>query len=279
MSDEKEKCPTCKQGTVTNVYTDEYEKFVQEFSCGHKTCDVVMSDGFKGTDNIITEYELVFELKDKIYIGGKIVDSPNIELISDETGKYMTAFIIRMKNPDEDAVKDADELANRLTNYLGAITRTVVEHKRPRIRKKQKDKTTNTLTFTTDAILVKDQDVDMGKISPFLNSDSRTHQHLFQAQKGLKALQNNDFSEAIRCYCMIIENQESGKKYRPLRNVVSHEELDKPYTIDGVVQFGITMNKGDHLNFNDPYIQDILEREAKKLHEIIWPLIDDELSH
>ena len=278
MSEQKEKCPICKQGILANAYTDEYEKFVKEFSCGHKECEVVVADSSKGTENIIVGYELFFELKDKVYIGGDIINSPNIELISDDTGKYLTAFIIKMQSPNEDAVKDADELANRLTNYLGGITRMVVEHKRPRIRIKHNGKTTNTFTFTIDAILVKNQDLDIEKISSFLNSDSRTHQHLFQAQKGLEALQNNDFSQAIRWYFMIIEKQQIANKYRPLRNVVSHEELDKDYTIDGVAQFGITMNKGDHLNFNDPYIQDILEQEAKNLHDIIWPLIDSELN-
>jgi len=29
MNEQKEKCPICKQGILTNAYTDEYEKLVK----------------------------------------------------------------------------------------------------------------------------------------------------------------------------------------------------------------------------------------------------------
>ncbi len=80
---------------------------------------------------------------------------------------------------------------------------------------------------------------------------------------------------------MIIENQNSPDsiQYFPLRNVVSHEELDKDSTINGVKIFGIMMKKGDHLNFNDPDIQDILERDAKNLMNIVLPIVEAELKN
>jgi hypothetical protein len=299
---EEEKCQTCHKGKLVNQ-SNEGGNIVKKFSCGHKHFAVSLSEppidvsdnvtaskinvrkiseeNISVTDNISITVSLFFELKEKIYIGGDMINAPNIELVPDEDKNYLKAFTIKVKDTDDQSIKEATELANRFTNYLSIITRIPVSHKRPRIRKTQGEKSTSTISFTMDAVLVKNQDLDVSKLSSFLSSDSRVHQHLKQAQEGLKALLDNNFPDAIRWFFMIIENQNSSDstKYEPLRNVVSHEKLDYPFTINGVAKFGISMNNGDHLNFNDPDIQDILEREAKNLMNIVISVVENELKN
>ena len=275
---------------------------VKKFSCGHKHSAVSLSEPPIGvsdnvtasktnvrkiieenisvTESVTVVVSLFFELKEKIYIGGKMINAPDIELVPDEDKNYLKGFSIKVHKTDEQTIKDATELANRFSNYLSIITRSPVSHKRPRIRKTQNGKSTTTIQYGVDAVLVKKQDLDVSKLSSFLSSDSRLHQHLKQAQEGLKTLLDNNFPDSIRWFFMIIENQNSSdsKKYLPLRNVVSHEELDYDSTINGVAKFGISMKKGDHLNFNDPDIQDILEREAKNLMNIAMSVVENELK-
>ncbi len=64
--------------------------------------------------------------------------------------------------------------------------------------KKHDEKSTNTISITVDTLIVKNQDLDVSKLHSFLSSDSRIHQHLNQAQNGLKALLDNNFAESIR---------------------------------------------------------------------------------
>ncbi len=64
--------------------------------------------------------------------------------------------------------------------------------------KKHDEKSTNTISITVDTLIVKNQDLDVSKLYSFLSSDSRIHQHLNQAQNGLKALLDNNFAESIR---------------------------------------------------------------------------------
>ena len=222
-----------------------------------------------------------FELKEKVFIGGKFINTDTIELIQDESDpQYLKGFRISVSPLNDENSRKAYEIANRITNYLSTITGLIIEHKRPIIRQYKGQKTTNTISITVDAILAKVQDLDLSKISKFINTDTRVHQHTYQLKKGHEAFLNNDFAQAIRWFFMIIENDGSleSEKYRPLRNVVSHEELDKPSTINGVGIFGINMNKGDHLNFNDPKIQTILKQEANNLYNIVRPKVEQEIK-
>ena len=242
---------------------------------------VIVNERLVIKDSVSITVTLFFELKEKVYIGGNMTNASNIELVLDDDKNYLKGFLIKVLNTDDQSIKDATELANRFTNYLSIITRMPVSHKRPRIRKTQSGESTNTLSYTTDTLIVKNQELDVSKIYSFLSSDSRLHQHLNQAQTGLKALLDNNFAEAIKSFYMIIENQKSPEstRYLPLRNVVSHEELEYASTINGVATFGIIMKKGEHLNFNDPHVQDILEREAKNLMNIILPIVNNELKN
>lgn len=297
-----EKCPSCHSGKFEKEF-NEGGNLVKKFSCGHKHFAVslyephidvsdsltanktnvrkINEENIRVTDNVAIAVSLFFELKEKIYIGGKMINDINIELVPDDDKNYLKGFLIKLQDNNEQTIKNATELANRFTNYLSIITRVPVSHKRPRIRKTRGEKSTTTISFTIDAVLVKKQDLDISKLSSFLNSDSRIHQHLNQAQNGLKALLDNNFSEAIRWFYMIIEKQPmaDSQKYLPLRNAVSHEELDKDFTINGVATFGIRMRKGDHLNLNDPDIQNILEREATNLKNISLSSVENELKN
>ena len=222
-----------------------------------------------------------FELKNRVFIGGQLINANPIELVPDESDlRFLRRFRIYVSSLNDENSKNVYEIANRLTNYLSLITGNVVEHKRPIIRKHKGDKTTNLVTFTIDTVIAKVQDLDLSKLSNLLNTETRVHQHLYQLKKGHEAFLNNDFAQSIRWLYMIIENDNSleSNKYLPLRNAVSHEELDKPSTYNGVSVFDITMNQGDHLNFNDPDIQEILQKESNNLYNITRPKVEQEIK-
>ena len=266
------------EGKIEMMIDDDTGKLLRKLR--HK--NIVINETVEYTEEVIVAGELIFELKEKIYLGGAFVDNTNIKLIQDEENKdYLKGFRITISDFDEGSIQDAIELSNRLTNYLSLQTGLVVEHKRPIIKEFKNEKTTTSITHTMDAILAKKQDLDLTKLKDFLSKDERTHQHTFQFKKGLESIQNNDFPNAIRWFFMIIENDKTANsaKYFPIRNVISHEELDRNNTINGVKVFGITMKKGEHLNFNNPEIYKILKTEAHNLLNIVRPIVEKEVKN
>lgn len=266
------------EGKIELLIDDNDGKLLQKF----RHLVVVVNETVEYKENVSIAGTFYFELKEKLYLGGALINGNNIELVADEENKdYLKAFIISVPDFSEKTANNAFETANRLTNYLSFLTGVTVEHKRPIITEIKPDKSTRTISFTMDAILAKIQDLDLSSISDFLNKDDRIHQHLYQFKEGIAAIKNNDFAQAIRWLYMIIENNGSADsdKYKPLRNVISHEELDKDYTIAGVKIFGINLNIGDHLNFNDPEIQKILKKESINLLSIVRPIVEKEITN
>lgn len=265
------------EGRIEMMIDDDTGKLLQKLR--HKI--IVINETVKISEQVNVAGELIFELKEKIYLGGTFVDTTNIKLIQDEENKdYLKSFRIIITDFDGGTIQDAIELGNRLTSYLTLQTGLVVEFKRPIIKEFKNGKTTTSISHTVDAIIAKKQDLDLTKLKDFLSKDSTTHQHTFHFKKGLESIQNNDFPNAIRWFFIIIENDETANsaKYLPLRNVVSHEKLDRDDTINGVKVFGITMKKGEHLNFNSPEIYKILKTEAYNLLNIVRPIVEKEVK-
>lgn len=277
----EEMCPSCKAGKLVETIRrpDGFEKI---FSCGHKHFHVTVKDSITLSNSLSTQGELLFELYGKVFIGGTITNSKNIELIVDTNDKrYLTGFKITVEDTAEETITRAMEQAKRLTNYIGFQTNTVVRHKRPRISKKRNGKTEHTISISTDAIIVKEIGLDITTLFSLLDSDSPLNQRLAHAQNGLKSLLDNDFPQAIKDFFLVIEGTNLVKeaKYKCLRDAVSHIKLDAKRTLDGLKkEFGIDLKTGEHLNVNDPDIQDLLETEARKLSEIARNYIEGEIK-
>lgn len=227
----------------------------------------------------ISTASLFFELDNKVYMGGNMVSSPEIELIPDSDQNYLRGFVINLPDQRDESIKIAKEKARRFVNYLCGVTRTVVDHKLPRTIKRQHGKSTNILQYSIDTILVKKQDLDLTKISPILDSSSSLNKHLSLLQEGLKSLNIKDYAGAVSKFHQVIENTNLPEKdkYFPLRHAASHERINGSDAIKELQNFGINMNVGDSLNTDDPDIQLVLEREANNLKNISWSVVENEL--
>lgn len=229
-----------------------------------------------------TQVELLFELYERVFIGGTITSSENIVLIlAPDDKRYLTGFRITVEDTADETIKRAMEQARRLTNFIGFQTNTVVRHKRPKISKKKNGKTEHTKTFSANALLIKIIELNLTKLSSLLDRDSPLNQGLAHAQNGLKALLDYNFSQAIREFFLVIEhtNIPEKEKYKYLRHAVSHIQLVSNTTLDAFRnEFRIDLNKGEYLNINDPDIQDLLKTEARKLGEIVRNYINGEIK-
>lgn len=99
-------------------------------------------------------------------------------------------------------------------------------------------------------------------------------------QNGLKSLLDNDFSQAIKDFFLIIENTGIPEeiRYKSLRDTISHKQLTAPKTLDALrKEYGIDLKKGEYLNINDSAIQATLEIEAGKLRDITRNYINSSL--
>lgn len=231
-----------------------------------------LSNGFLLGAKPSIQLALLFELYEPVFIGGIVTSSDNIELVlNPKDNHYLMGFRITANDTSEATIDQLMEKANRLTDYIGFKTNTVVHHKRPRIIKKKNGKTETTKGFTSDALIVKDIELDINKLSSLLSSDSIRNQHLAHYREGLESLLDNNFSEAIKDFFLIIENAKIPEeiRYKCLRDAVSHNKLDNQKTLDDLrKEFGINLKKGEYLNINNPDIQNILETEAKNLREM-----------
>jgi hypothetical protein len=72
-------------------------------------------------ENVSVITSLIFELYDRLYIGGTITNSSEITFTQDTSDpKYIIGFAIKVVNPSEKKIKDAIERSNRTVNYLSA---------------------------------------------------------------------------------------------------------------------------------------------------------------
>jgi hypothetical protein len=242
-----------------------------------------LRDGFILSAEPSIQVGLWFGLYEQVFIGGTVENSENIELVLDPNDKhYLTGFRIMVNDTSDATIKQSIEKAKRLTNYISFRTNTVVRHKRPtRVTKKKDGKTETTKDFSMDALLVKAIDLDIKELSSLLDSDSPLNQCFAHYHDGIKSLLDNDFSQAVKDFFLIIENSgiQEAVRYQSLRDAVNHNRLDSDKTLEALrTNFEITIKKREYLNINDPSIQEILETEARKLKEITQKFINSENS-
>lgn len=195
----------------------------------------------------------------------------------------ITGFVIHIINDDQsDATMQAELQANRLCNLLTLKSNTIVECNQPSISSVEDNKITifNTLSCGVSVYLGYDLNLNDQLTRSLIYHDSKTNQHLYNYHNGFKAFQERDFSIAIKELFMIVENQDFPdlKKYRALRNAVSHEKLDDMNTILELNKLGITIQKGGYLDTNSPPITKILEQEARNLLNFVKPFVGNELK-
>ena len=310
---EEETCGSCHKGKLVNE-SNEGGNLVKTFSCGHRNTgvDIVenstkISDTINAskivkreiyekigniTDNVSISLSLYFELTESVSVSGIKKNSNDIELIFEEDNSVMLkAFKINVMNyEDKKEIMIALQHASRFTNLITLKTGMFVFHKRP--RKIVNGKNTNEpVGFTMDAVLTKLVNLDMtdNELACLLGVDSRENQQLAHFANGQKALEDDDFVNAIKEFYQVTEYENVlGPKYKSLRDGLSHAELTVPRTIDELKnEFGIicienpnsTQNpKGKYVDITSPEIQEILEKEANYLRNVAIRFIDGKVK-
>lgn len=280
----EEICKECQHGFLKKSYFDEYGKKVKEYSCGHTVKIVVVNEIAQGHENIVVVRYYHFKLLDKVFLGGHIVSSKEIELEFDPNdNKYLIGFTIKGKSDDqEEDLELVLKEANRLTNLLSVKTNQYVYHNRPEITIKKDGKTTSTKSFTMGAILVFPIDFDLTKKSHILTQDSKLNRQLDNYANGLKAIQDSDFEEAMRRFYTVLEKDLPThlQKYRILRGGLSHLELNERTRRSLINQFQIecTINQDTgepSLDTTSPKIKLKLKDHAQILQSAAYTILKD----
>lgn len=227
-------------------------------------------------DDVSTFVSMNFELRTKVMIHADRNQIKNVELFHDEQDpQFIESFAIRLPNTSEVEVNKAYMLASRFVNYLSVMTGDVVEHKRPLTL------SSKTKTSPSSLLLVPVQKHGLPDDLESLQVE-QTAQILHRFKEGYKALRDNDFAEAIKCYYLIIENDQlsSSTKYKSLRNGVSHDTIRGHDTLHDLKHvYGLSVPAGGSLNLDDPKVQAVLHAEAHKLHEIVKKKVEHEVTN
>lgn len=309
--DSEETCPSCKQG---NLIETENKKgnIIKKYSCGHRSIGVSMVENVGISDSVKTEKKIVveinenvdvsdsvtvvagiyFELTDSVSVSGIKQNSSRFELVFDENNSNMLkGFRINGIDLDkQDQLIKAFQQAYRFTSLISLRTGMYIFHKRP--QKIQNGKLTGGISFTMDAILTKLVNLNMNDNDLFelLDDDSKENQQLAHYTAGQRALEDANFSSAIREFYQVVENENisSLTKYKYLRDGLSHDELHYTTTIQELQnQFNIacienphsTLNpKGKYVDITSPIVQNILEKEAKILRIEVIRLLDSKIK-
>lgn len=90
------------EGRIEMMIDDDTGKLLQKLR--HKI--IVINETVKISEQVNVAGELIFELKEKIYLGGTFVDTTNIKLIQDEENKdYLKSFRIIITDFDGELFK------------------------------------------------------------------------------------------------------------------------------------------------------------------------------
>ena len=236
-----------------------------------------------GSVNIVKG--LYFELTELVNVPGikKTVD--DLELHFDNSNDdELKAFIIKVSGSDIQDNTTAYKRAYRFTNFLTLKTGKFIFHKRPKeiVNGKigQIAKSTSSATVTNNLINL---DITNSALESLLNDESRLNQQLSHFSNGIKALEGSNFTEAIKEFYQVIEADKASlsylNKYKFLRDGLSHPELTKPNTINGLSNnFGSLSPKGRYVDIGDPNVQIILEKEAKYLRDEVFSYLDNKLN-
>ncbi len=221
----------------------------------------------------------------KVFVGGKMENSDEISVIADPNDKNcLIGFQIHLENNDKDNAEAVAELkARRLANFLTLKSNSVVEYGKPSISAVEGNTIImgfNGLSASVSVFVGYDLILNDGITCSILDCDSQLNQHLYYYQNGFKAYKEMDYPIAIKEFFIIIENQNlpNIKRYKALRDAVSHEVLDNQNTISELNIIGIPIKQGDYLNTNNPQIQTILRNEAANLMNITKQFVEKELQ-
>ena len=186
----------------------------------HRNVQVNLTDQIYVHDSISVALSMYFELISKQRLDSININLKSIELISGDDN-FLTAFRIRLPQPNIADYARAYKLANKFVNYLSTIVGVPISHKRPLLIS-GKSITIVPLPMTIDIALEHGLDEDL-----LLNMSEPSANAFYYFVNGHDAFQNNNFDQAIGWFYKIIENDGSftneAEKYAPLRHVVSHK--------------------------------------------------------
>jgi len=235
----------------------------------------VINETVQVSETVSASLGIYFELADPIAVPGTFTNANDIELEFDSENKNMLkAFTIKTKDTSNEEIIYAIHRASRFTNYLTFKTGLFVYHKQGRRVINRVIETTH-VGFSIDAILTSLNDLDLTNqdLYNLISNSSKENQQLAHFASGQKALNDNNYDEAIREFFLVIENSGTTDetKYRPLRHAVSHERLDDESTVTNLnTTFNFNVSVGGYLDITDPQVDDILRQEARKIRDIAW---------
>jgi len=238
---------------------------------------------------------LFFGLSEPVDVSGVKIDSPNIKIIKAEKNpNSIIGFEVFISDSNNEKIEKAYLEIRRLTNLLSLKLGRYIDHKRPEIFITDKSgKSTGSKSFTIDAILVKQIDLDLNNsnLSSIVNdNDPVLNQQLSDAVSGIKAYSDRNYKDAIKNFWLAIENEKHSlaKDYRSLRDGLSHSEINND-NVQKVLQddFGLTLKekndsiktpKGVYVDANDPTNRAILKEEATVLRIEVIKILEGKLS-
>lgn len=235
---------------------------------------------------------MYFELTEPVDIPGLKENGADIKLQFDTTDKdKLIAFLIWVSGPDLQDNTVAYQKAYRLTNLLTLKAGKFVFHKRPReFVNGRLGQVLKSIGQTSIKNTLVNLNISDNGILSLLDNDSRVNQQLAHFSNGIKAIDELNFSEAVKEFYHVIEYEtpQHLKKYKSLRNGLSHAELTKVNTINDIQNhFGIVCvenpssmltPKGKYIDISDPEVQAILEQEANCLRKEVFAHIDQKVG-
>ncbi len=147
-----------------------------------------------------------------------------------------------------------------------------------------------TVTSTTssgyDKISAEPLDLSKGNVAKLITTlkpkgkDRRLADRISNANNGLEAYRNELYEVMIKEFYLAIADKAKARKYKPLRNVLSHHEGLKPWTRKKLEQnfgkgyFELPYGKFDH---SSPKNKEDLKKEAMQIMKIALEYIRREL--
>lgn len=222
---------------------------------------------------------LYFELVEPVAVPRDFKNSEEIILNVDD-GSMLQSFQIKSDQKQKDKI-DVIHKANRFVNYLSFKTGLYISHKHP--RKVIDGEITEKIGFSMGAVITDLRVLDLThpNMIDHLSKTSTYSLAVAHFASGQRALNGNNFAEAIREFYLTIEDSgiDEEKKYKILRDSVSHKKIDNSKSPDILRnEFNIKLPKGDSLDITSPEIDGKLEKATRQLREVSWNYVDSTRS-
>jgi len=227
---------------------------------------VVVNEGVKISDSVSVGASIIFEFHERLYVGGTILGSPEIEIKKDQNDpKYITGFAIRITDPTNEKLDQAREKGSIILHYLTAKAGLDVRSKVPMIARVFSDHSEMSKSVTADAILVRNFDLDTSKLSLF-QGDPILNARLANYRNGIAAYAEGNFEHAARSYFQVVEKTtEEVEDFKALRDACSHIKIDVYTTWQRLVKLGFKCVLHAPVNFSDPDNFRLLVSQTKRL--------------